>query len=94
MSKPGERNQEVYLRVKKNLPEKFHDDLDALCDELESDFTTAQDEHDETLAEQVELSDDMESVLTTLKYWFLDVMVHGRPVTDPRKMLRKVEAVL
>lgn len=48
-----------------------------------------------TLEEQLaERDSEQDSVLTDLKYWFLDVMVHGRPVTDPRKMLRKVEAVL
>lgn len=39
--------------------------------------------------------DGMRSALETVKYWLLDVLVHGRPMQKPpRQILRIVEGVL
>lgn len=74
--------RESHMTLETKLEEAEHE-----RDEAKGSLETADEEH----AEEIE---QMESVLSDLKYWFLDVMVHGRPMTDPRKMLRKVEAVL
>lgn len=37
---------------------------------------------------------DLEAVLEDVKYWLHDGLVHHRLVSDPRRLLRKVEDVL
>lgn len=55
-------------------------------------------ERDETIkeleAERDARDDDAYSVLEDVKYWLHDGLVHRRLVSDPRRMLRKIEDVL
>lgn len=91
MTTPGERNKEVYDKVKAALPSEFHDVLDELCEELESDFTEAKDKHDEALSEANDYYEDQTRALEAVKYWMQDALVLHKPITDPRKILRMVE---
>lgn len=94
MSTAGERNKEVYEKIKAALPPELHDTLDEFCEEFESDFTEAKEKHDEELSDATYLQDDMERALETVKYWMHDVYVCGKPMSDPRKILRIVEDAL
>lgn len=94
MTTPGERNKEIYDKVKAALPAEFHDVLDELCDELESDFTDAKANHDEAISDAEWLQEDMETALEAVKYWMHDALVLHKPITDPRKILRLVEDAL
>lgn len=58
------------------------------CDDLKREIAGLQEELDETQSDQ-------ESALETVKYWLLDVLVHGRPMQKPpRQILRIVEDAL
>lgn len=39
-------------------------------------------------------AEGLETALTDVKYWMIEVLVHNRPMRDPRKILRQVEEVL
>lgn len=63
------------------------DDLKAEVDEMKA-------EEDVLRAELDQRDSDQDRALETVKYWFLDVMAHQRPMSDPRKILRIVEDAL
>lgn len=51
-------------------------------------------EHDEKVTEKHWRIDDLETVLSDVKYWMHDALVLHLPMRDPRVILRKVEDVL
>ena len=63
------------------------EDIEAQRDEYEE-------ERDEALADLESRQASETQALEKVKYWFLDVMTHGKPMTDPRKILRIVEDAL
>lgn len=66
----------------------------AQIDNLKADLDEAR-EKIESLEEDANgRHDDIIAVLETVKYWLHDGIVHGKLVSDPRRLLRKVEEVL
>lgn len=53
-----------------------------------------QDEHEEALTERDWQIFELESALLDVRYWLHDGLVHHRLVSDPRRLLRKVEDAL
>jgi hypothetical protein len=76
------------------VPKRATDLINALLSDAE-DIEAQRDEAIEdadTLRDQVEQRDsDQDACLTHVKYWMIDTLVHHRPMTDPRAVLRKIE---
>jgi hypothetical protein len=71
------------------LPD-LRDDVESLVSDLQDAWADAEAQDRDHANEVAELCETLE----TVKYWFHDVMVLGKPPSDPRKMLRTVEDAL
>lgn len=67
---------------------------DAKVEELESERDDAKEELKGALDELNDEIQQRDEALETVKYWFLDVLVHGKPMTPPRRIRREVEKAL
>ena len=63
------------------------DMLESERDELKEQVRSLEEDRDDELAE-------LESVLLTVRDWFWNVTVFGRPMTDPRKIVQQLERAL
>lgn len=67
--------------------EELHGELSDAADELKLELARKQEDADL-------IEDDLRQALETVKYAFLDTMVHGRPMMRPKDLLRIVEDAL
>lgn len=76
------------------LPEDKRNAFDDFVDLLESDAAEAKGELVSAVeAHGYELR-DLSEMLDAVRYWLLDILVHHKPPSDPRRMLRRVEQTL
>jgi predicted RNase H-like nuclease (RuvC/YqgF family) len=81
------------LHMLRDKVAKFEDEHETI-EELEDEINELK-KHvvslEETCDEEIS---DYESALEAVKHWFWDVMVHHKPMSDPRRILRVVERTL
>lgn len=58
---------------------------------LEADLEEANDSLEEAEAERDAYAADLEAALVDVKYWLHEGLVHGKLVSKPREMLRRIE---
>lgn len=95
-------NDDIEDSIRDALPEALVGEFNELLRELNEakDEVIAAEKERDDLQELLDATPDEEKfaemvgVLETVKYWFHDVMYLGKPMTDPRKILRIVEAAL
>lgn len=91
----GERNKKIYERVLAALPADMHDELDALLDELETDFTEAKESHAADLASVNTYYEGQTGALETVKYALHDIIYLDKPLQImSRRLLEIVEGAL
>lgn len=69
-------------------------DQDEKIETLQSDLDEKREEVKSLQDEQDADAERLQSVLSDVRYWLLDGLVHHKLVSDPRALLRKVEGVL
>lgn len=72
-------------------------DLRERVNELEGVEFDLKEANENIAALQEEVDDrvlDQEQTLQTVKYWMHDVLVLGKPMTDPRKIMRIIDEAL
>lgn len=94
MESPDEIRAKLRTAILKVLPKSHHDVFDELIDgivkerdEARQDFEWAGEDHASELRCRNE-------ALLTVKHWMHDVLYLGKPMSDPRAVLRTVERAL
>jgi hypothetical protein len=102
---PGDKtktNEEIEQAIRDALPEELCGEFNDLLrerDELKFEAKMAQDERDD-LQDQLNAAPDeydfaeQEEALEAVKFWMHDVLYLGKPMRDPRRILRQVEEAL
>lgn len=82
---------------KRLLLSKWREEVGALraeLDDREDEIQTLQSDLEDA-NEQIAARDSLQdATLLDVKYWMLGVLVHHRPMSDPRVILRKVEEAI
>lgn len=64
------------------------------AEDVEEQLAEAERTAAEVMTEEQQEIELLTECLTHVKYWMLDTLVHHRPMTDPRAVLRRIEECL